>query len=57
MRKEILKQLNHAIIYPLLDSEWMSPIQVISKKTCAIVIRNGKDVPISLGGYALITRN
>jgi len=38
-----LKLLDHGIIYPISDSEWVSSIQVVPKKTGIIVIRNDKN--------------
>jgi hypothetical protein len=32
VRKEVLKLLEVGIIYPISDSEWMSPVQVVPKK-------------------------
>ena len=38
--KEILKLLDAGIIYPISDSEWVSPIHVVPKKTGMTVVRN-----------------
>ena len=43
VRKEVLKWLDHGIIYPIFDSEWVSLIQVVSKKTGITMIRNDKN--------------
>ena len=43
VRKEVLKWLDHGIIYPISDSEWVSPVQVVPKKTGITVIRNEKN--------------
>ena len=32
VRKEVLKLLEAGLIYPILDSSWVSPVQVIPKK-------------------------
>jgi len=50
VRKEVLRWFNHAIFYPISDSKWVSPIQVIPKKTAITMIRNDKDelVPIQV---------
>lgn len=32
VRKEVLKLLDHALIFPISDSTWVTPTQVISKK-------------------------
>jgi len=39
----VLKWLDHKIIYPISNSEWVSPIQVVHKKTGIAVIRNDKN--------------
>jgi len=43
VRKEVLKWSDHGIIYPISDSEWVIPIQVVPKKTGITVIKNDKD--------------
>jgi len=43
VRKEVLKWLDHDIIYPISDSEWVSPVHVVPKKTRITVIKNDKD--------------
>jgi len=35
--------LDHGIIYPILDVEWVSHIQVTPKKTNITMIRDGKN--------------
>jgi hypothetical protein len=32
VKKEVLKQLNVGVIYPISGSEWASPVQVVPKK-------------------------
>ena len=32
VKKEIMKLLDAGIIYPILDSQWISPIHVVPKK-------------------------
>ena len=32
VKKEVLKLLDAGIIYPILHSEWVSPVQVVPKK-------------------------
>ena len=32
VKKEVLKLLHAGIIYPVQDSEWVSPVQVVPKK-------------------------
>ena len=39
VRKEVLKWLDVGVIYPIFDSVWVSPIQVVPKKGGTIVIR------------------
>ena len=40
VKKEVMKLLVVGIIYPILDSTWVSPIQVVPKKLGITVIRN-----------------
>ncbi|KAK8708359.1 hypothetical protein V6N13_059401 [Hibiscus sabdariffa] len=40
VRKEILKWLDAVIIYPISDSEWVSPVQCVPKKGGITVIKN-----------------
>ncbi|XP_057808589.1 uncharacterized protein LOC131023062 [Salvia miltiorrhiza] len=40
VRKEILKLLAEGIIYPIADSEWVSPVHVVPKKGAITVILN-----------------
>ncbi|KAK8662917.1 hypothetical protein V6N13_024803 [Hibiscus sabdariffa] len=40
VRKEILKWLDAGIIYPISDSEWVSPVQCVPKKGGITVIPN-----------------
>jgi len=42
VRKEMVKHLEAGMIYPILDSSWKSPIQVVPKKGGITVIRNEK---------------
>ena len=43
VKKEILKLLDIGVIYPILDSSWVSTIQVAPKKTRIIVVKNQND--------------
>ena len=43
VRKEVLKWLDHGIIYHIFDSEWVSSFQVISNKIGITMIRNHKN--------------
>ena len=39
VRKELLKCLDTRVIYPILDSSWVSLVQVVPKKEGTTVIR------------------
>ncbi|RDX81055.1 hypothetical protein CR513_38316, partial [Mucuna pruriens] len=43
VKKEITKLLVAGIIYPISDSQWVSPIQVVLKKSGMTVIKNQQD--------------
>jgi len=43
VKKEVTKLLQAGIIYPISDSQWVSPVQVVPKKTGLIVIKNEKE--------------
>jgi hypothetical protein len=43
VKKEVLKPLKAGVIYPISDSEWVSPVQVVPKKGGMTVIRNEKN--------------
>jgi hypothetical protein len=43
VRKEVLKLLKAGVIYPIPDSEWVSPVQVVPKKVGMAVICNEKN--------------
>ena len=45
--KEVLKLLEVGLIYPILDSAWVSPVQVFPKKGGMTVVRNEKNDLIS----------
>ena len=40
VKKEALKHLDVAVIYPIVDSNWVSPTQVVSKKSEVTVVAN-----------------
>jgi hypothetical protein len=42
VKKEVLRPLKVGVIYPISDSEWVSPVQVVLKKGRMTVIRNEK---------------
>ena len=43
VRKEVLKWLNAGVIYPISNSSWVSPVQVVPKKGGTTVIINEKN--------------
>jgi len=43
VQKEVLKLLEAGLIYPIFDSTWVSPVQVVPKKGGMTVIRNEKN--------------
>ena len=61
-KKEIIKLLDVGVIYLILDSKWVSVVQVVPKKSGIIVVKNKDDdlVPtrIQTGWwFALIIEN
>ena len=44
VKKEILKLLDVGVIYPISDSKWTSPVQVVPKKSGVTVVKNSDDV-------------
>ncbi|BBH05336.1 plant U-box 23 [Prunus dulcis] len=40
VKKEVLKLLDVGIIYPISDSKWVSPVQVVPKKSGITVVKN-----------------
>ena len=56
-RKEILKLLEAGIIYPIADSQWVSPIHCVPKKGGITVVPNDKDELIPqriITGYRMV---
>ncbi|XP_052725956.1 uncharacterized protein LOC108320155 [Vigna angularis] len=43
IKKEVTKLLQVGIIYPISDSQWVSPIHVVPKKTGLTVVKNERD--------------
>lgn len=43
VHKEVLKLLDAGIIYPIFDSAWVSPVQVVPKKGGITVVMNEKN--------------
>ena len=50
VRTEVLKLLQAAIIYPISDSTWVSPIQVVPKKSgvTTVYTKKGEEIPTHL---------
>ena len=42
VKKEVIKLLDAGLIYPISDSPWVSPVQVVPKKGGMTVVKNGK---------------
>ena len=40
VRNEVIKLLDNGIIYPIFDSKWVSPTQVVPKKSEVTVVKN-----------------
>ena len=43
VKKEILKLLEVGVIYPISDSNWVSLVQVVPKKTGITIVKNQND--------------
>jgi hypothetical protein len=43
VKKEVLKLLKAGVIYPVSESEWVNPVQVVLKKGGMMVIHNEKN--------------
>ena len=43
VRKEVLKLLEAGLIYPISNSAWVSPVQVVPKKGGMKVVRNERN--------------
>jgi hypothetical protein len=43
VKKEVLKLLKAGVIYPISDSKWVSPVQLVLKKGGMTVIHNEKN--------------
>jgi hypothetical protein len=46
VKKEVLKVLKAGVIYPISNSEWVSPVQVVLKKDGMTIVRNEKNALI-----------
>ena len=40
VRAEIVKLLDNGIVYPIYDSQWVSPVHAVPKKSDFIVVEN-----------------
>ncbi|RVW57930.1 hypothetical protein CK203_112440 [Vitis vinifera] len=47
VRAEVLKLFQADIIYPISDSPWVSPTQVVAKKSGITVVQNDKGEVVS----------
>ena len=43
VKKEIIKLLDAGVIYPISDSNWVSPMHVVPKKCWITVVKNDKN--------------
>ncbi|KAM1889595.1 hypothetical protein ACFX13_047560 [Malus domestica] len=43
VKKEIIKLLDCGVIYPISDSHWVSPVQVVPKKSGVTMVKNAED--------------
>ncbi|CAN6712720.1 unnamed protein product [Malus baccata var. baccata] len=43
VKKEIIKLLDCGVIYPISDSRWVSPVQVVLKKSGVTMVKNAED--------------
>ncbi|KAL5542831.1 hypothetical protein UlMin_010541 [Ulmus minor] len=43
VKKEVVKLMDAGIIYPISDSSWVSPVQVVPKKGGMTVVKNNKN--------------
>ena len=44
VKKEILKLLDVGVIYPISESKWTSPVQVVPKKSRVTIVKNNDDI-------------
>ncbi|KAM1759990.1 hypothetical protein ACFX12_002914 [Malus domestica] len=40
VKKEVIKLLDCGVIYPISDSRWVSPVQVVPKKSGVTMVKN-----------------
>ncbi|XP_062010355.1 uncharacterized protein LOC133726754 [Rosa rugosa] len=43
VKKEVIKLLDCGVIYPISDSKWVSPVQVVPKKSGITVVKNAEN--------------
>jgi hypothetical protein len=43
VKKEVLKLLKAGVIYPVSNSEWVCPVQMVLKKAGMTIVRNEKN--------------
>ena len=43
VKKEVIKLLDCGVIYPISDSRWVSPVQVVPKKSGVTVVKNAEN--------------
>ena len=43
VKKEVIKLLDCGVIYPISDSKWVSPVQVVPKKSGVTVVKNDEN--------------
>ena len=55
VRTEVLKLLDAGIIYPISDSSWVSPVQVVPKKSGVTVVTNADNELIPTRAFLLST--
>ena len=53
VRTEVLKLLQAGIIYPISDSPWVSPTQVVPKKSGITMVQNDKGEKVYMPHYRL----
>ena len=49
VKAEVIKLLDAGITYPITDSRWVSPTQVIPKKYGLTIVKNDKDELVATG--------
>ncbi|GJV70930.1 putative nucleotidyltransferase, ribonuclease H [Tanacetum coccineum] len=59
VKKEVIKLLDSGLIYPIFDSPWVSPVQVVPKKRGMTVVKNEKNELIpqrTVTGWRMLER-